>query len=75
MKQIEPKITMHFGGGSLYLKCHSCASTKDENGRNYSGEFAAEELDFPGTPEQQKEPRRKLEEKKQKHLADFHVIQ
>ncbi len=53
----EVKITLHFSGGSLYLKCSKCRK-----------EIASYELDFPGTPEQQKIPREKLEEIKINHL-------
>ena len=51
------QITMYFGGGSLYLNCVKCHK-----------EFAAEEVDFPGTPEQQKLPREKLRIKEKQHL-------
>lgn len=45
----DKQITMHFGGGCLYLKCHKCGK-----------EVGHAEVKFPGTPEQQKEPRKKL---------------
>lgn len=61
---METKITMHFGGGSLYLKCHEC-----------NKEIAAQEVDFPGTPEQQKVPREKLEASKIEHIARIHPNQ
>lgn len=54
---MDKQITMHFGGGCLYLKCHKCGK-----------DVGAEEVAFPGTPEQQKEPRRKLAEKERAHL-------
>jgi len=58
MKTIEKKqITMHFGGGALYLRCHKC--DKDVGFR---------EIDFPGTPEQQKKPRKELAIAEKKHL-------
>ena len=53
----EKQITMHFGGGCLYMKCHECGK-----------EVGAVEVAFPGTPEQQKEPREKLERLKESHL-------
>lgn len=56
---MEKQITMHFGGGCLYLKCHKCGK-----------EIASEEIAFPGTPEQQKEPRRKLQAKEEEHLKN-----
>lgn len=56
MKETQ-QITMHFGGGSLYLKCHKCGK-----------EIAAAEVPFPGTPEQQKEPREHLEKAREAHL-------
>lgn len=58
MQNIKEKITMHFGGGSLYLKCHKCGK-----------EIGSEAIDFPGTPEQQEEPRKKLEKIKKEHIC------
>ena len=51
------QITMHFGGGCLFLKCHNC--DKD---------VGAEEVNFPGKPTQQIDARNKLAKKKEKHL-------
>ena len=51
------EITMHFGGGSLYLKCHRC-----------NREIGSREVGFPGTPEQQKQPRKELQEIEKNHL-------
>lgn len=48
---------MHFGGGCLYLKYHKCGK-----------EVGSAKVAFPGTPEQQKEPRRILEAKEAEHL-------
>jgi len=59
---MEKQITMHFGGGALFLKCNKCGK-----------EIAAESVDFPGTPQQQKEPREKLEKIKKKHYNICHT--
>jgi hypothetical protein len=56
---MEKEITIHFGGGSLYLKCHKC-----------NQRFADVEVPFPGTPEQQKEPRKFLEIAKENHRCN-----
>lgn len=53
----EEQVTMHFGGGALYLVCHKCGK-----------DIGFREVKFPGTPEQQKQPRKELEEIKEKHL-------
>lgn len=53
---MKNNITMHFGGGSLYLKCHKC-----------NKEIGSEEVAFPGTPEQQKTPRLILAEVAKHH--------
>lgn len=52
----ESNITMHFGGGCLYLKCHKC-----------NKHIGSEEVDFPGTPEQQKKARKVLEVIRRNH--------
>jgi len=57
MKNTKKQITMHFGGGALYLKCHKCGK-----------EIGFRDVNFPGTPEQQKQPRKELEEIRINHL-------
>lgn len=52
------QITMHFGGGCLFLKCRKCRK-----------DIGSKEVDFPGTPKQQKKPREELEVIKKEHLA------
>ena len=63
------EITMHFGGGSLYLVCHKCKGLI-----NYGGEIGSAEVGFPGTPEQQKKPREELEIHKTNHLRRKHWL-
>ncbi len=53
---MNEKITMHFGGGSLFLRCHKC--DKDIGSR---------EVAFPGTKDQQIQPRKELENIKNNH--------
>ena len=57
----KEQITMHFGGGCLFLKCHKC-----------NMDVGAEEVSFPGTPEQQKEPREKLKRREEEHSKKCH---
>ena len=52
----EEHFRIGFGGGCLILECKKCKK-----------DIGAEEVDFPGSQEQQKEPRAKLEIKKQNH--------
>lgn len=53
----KPKITMHFGGGALYLKCSVC-----------NRDIGFREVDFPGTRKQQERPREELEQIKLEHI-------
>ena len=53
---MKKEITMHFGGGSLFLRCHNC--NKDIGSR---------EVGFPGTKDQQIQPRKELENIKNNH--------
>ena len=50
------QITMHFGGGALYLKCHKC-----------NKEIGSREVSFPGTQKQSERPRKELKELEEKH--------
>lgn len=54
----KKKMTISFGGGCLILTCNECGK-----------DIGAEEVNFPGTPEHQKEPRRKLLEKEKNHIC------
>lgn len=57
-KNTMTEITIEFGGGCLFATCKKCKHR-----------IGAEEVRFPGTQEQQKEPRAKLEEARLKHTC------
>jgi hypothetical protein len=48
-----------YGGGCIILTCKKCKK-----------DVGAEEVSFPGTKEQQAEPRSKLEQKKHEHKCN-----